>query len=59
VIEEAVGDPDTAEAIMLISDGLYYDSTIARTDQSAADETSTARLDRLLAVIERLLGPTP
>jgi hypothetical protein len=38
---------------------LYYDSTIARTDQSAADETSTARLDRLLAVIERLLGPTP
>ncbi|HSP52491.1 MAG TPA: TetR/AcrR family transcriptional regulator, partial [Cryobacterium sp.] len=28
VIEEAVGDPDVAEVIMLVSDGLYYESTL-------------------------------
>ncbi|TFC18919.1 TetR/AcrR family transcriptional regulator [Cryobacterium algoritolerans] len=54
VIEEAVGDPDVAEAVMLISDGLYYESTLAGPDQPAADLTSAARLDRLLAVIGRM-----
>lgn len=54
VIEEAVGDPDVAEAIMLISDGLYYESTLAGPGRPAADLTSAARLDRLLAVIGRM-----
>jgi len=53
-IEEAVGDPDVAEAVMLISDGLYYESTLAGPGQLAADLTSEARLDRLLAVIGRM-----
>ncbi|MBC7443147.1 MAG: TetR/AcrR family transcriptional regulator [Ramlibacter sp.] len=53
-IEEAVGDPDVAETIMLISDGLYYESTLATPGRLAADETSAARLDRLLAVIGRM-----
>ena len=54
VIEEAVGDPDVAEAVMLISDGLYYESTLAAPDQPAAALTSATRLDRLLAVIGRM-----
>lgn len=54
VIEEAVGDPDVAEVIMLVSDGLYYESTLASPGQPAVDDTSTTRLDRLLAVIGRV-----
>ena len=58
VIEEAVGDPDVAEAIMLVSDGLYYESTLASPGQPAIDGTSTTRLDRLLAVIGRMTAGT-
>ena len=58
VIEEAVGDPDVAEAIMLVSDGLYYESTLASPGQPAVDGTSTTRLDRLLAVIGRMTAGT-
>ena len=58
VIEEAVGDPDVAEVIMLVSDGLYYESTLASPGQPAVDDTSTTRLDRLLAVIGRMTEGT-
>ena len=58
VIEEAVGDPDVAEVIMLVSDGLYYESTLASPGQPAVDDTSTTRLDRLLAVIGRMTDGT-
>lgn len=54
VVEEAVGDPGTAQAIMLISDGLYYESTLASPGAPAASAPDTAALDRLLGVIERL-----
>ena len=54
VVEEAVGDPDTAEAIMLISDGLYYESTLAHTGAPAVAGQDSAALDRLLGVIERM-----
>ena len=58
VIEETVGDPDVAEAILLISDGLYFGATIASPAQPATDVVSAARLDRLLAVIGRMTdGP--
>jgi AcrR family transcriptional regulator len=57
VILEAVGDPDVAEAVMLISDGLYYESTLAGPGRPAADLASAARLDRLLAVIGRMTEP--
>jgi AcrR family transcriptional regulator len=58
VIEEAVGDPDVAEVIMLVSDGLYYESTLASPGQPAVDVASTTRLDRLLAVIGRMTDGT-
>ena len=59
VIVEAVGDPDVAEAILLVSDGLYYNSALASPfpdatfDPSSAE--STQQMDRLLAVIAKLL----
>ncbi len=60
VIEEAVGDPDVAEAILLVSDGLYYNSALAAPMPSAAVDPhsaeSTQQMDRLLAVLSRLLG---
>ncbi|MDJ0349112.1 TetR/AcrR family transcriptional regulator [Cryobacterium sp. PH29-G1] len=55
VIEDAVHDPDTAQAIMLISDGLYVNSSLAENDLRAEDG---AAMDRLIGVIDRLL-PRP
>ena len=54
VVEEAVGDPGTAQAIMLISDGLYYESTLAHSGAPSVSGPDTAALDRLLGVIARL-----
>ncbi len=54
VVEEAVGDPGTAQAIMLISDGLYYESTLAHPGAPSTSGQDAASLDRLLGVIERL-----
>ena len=54
VIEDAVHDPDTAQAIMLISDGLYVNSSLAAhelTPSSHTDESMT----RLITLIGRLL----
>ncbi|MFC6355157.1 TetR/AcrR family transcriptional regulator [Luethyella okanaganae] len=50
-IEDAVGDPEVAEVILLVSDGLYYNSALASTEPAAIQ----ADMDRLLAVIARLL----
>lgn len=59
VIEEAVGDPDVAEAILLVSDGLYYNSALANPMPAEAHDPhsaeSTQQMDRLLAVIAKLL----
>ncbi|WP_269457800.1 TetR/AcrR family transcriptional regulator [Microterricola viridarii] len=59
VIEEAVGDPDVAEAILLVSDGLYYNSALENPMPSAGFDPrsaeSTQQMDRLLAVIAKLL----
>lgn len=52
VIEDAVHDADVAQAIMLISDGLYVNSSLAENELPAEDE---AGMDRLIAVISRLL----
>lgn len=54
-IEEGVGDHDTAEAIMLVSDGLYVNSGFAGPDPAPTVEAEAERMDRLLAVIARLL----
>jgi len=49
VIEESVGDPDVAQMIALISDGLFHESTVS------ADFLSPEALDGLLAVIARVI----
>ncbi|RWZ61105.1 TetR/AcrR family transcriptional regulator [Labedella populi] len=56
-IAAAVGDPAVARTIMLVSDGLYYNSTLL-----GAFETSDTRdgaMDELLAVLGRLTPASP
>jgi AcrR family transcriptional regulator len=56
-IAAAVGDPAAARAIMLVSDGLYYNSTML-----GAFETSDTRdgaMDELIAVLSRLTPEKP
>lgn len=55
VIEDAVHDANAAEAIMLISDGLYVNSSLAGNDRQDHDDET---MNRLLAVIARLLPKT-
>ncbi|MGO4106005.1 TetR/AcrR family transcriptional regulator [Leifsonia sp. YAF41] len=55
VIEEAVGDRDVAQMIALISDGLFYESTVSDAKDSTVDYLSPAGLDGLLAVIARVI----
>lgn len=54
VIEEAVGDRDVAQMIALISDGLFYESTVSGANESTIDFLSPEGLDGLLAVIARV-----
>jgi AcrR family transcriptional regulator len=54
VIEEAVGDPDVAQAVMLISDGLYSNSALVGMLSAPLDLEGAESMDRLLAVIARL-----
>lgn len=59
-IEADVVDPDVAQAIMPISDGLYDNSALAGpADGTAIDPdspVSAAQIDRLLAVLKHLTG---
>ncbi len=59
VIEEAIGDADVAEAVLLISDGLYYNSALsipaAGTTIDPASPESAKQMDRLIALIGKLL----
>ena len=57
VIEDAVGDPDVAQMIALISDGLYYESTVSDAGESTVYDVTPAGLDRLLGVIARVTPP--
>jgi len=54
VIEDAVHDVDAAEAIMLISDGLYVNSSLADHDDDRRNQDDAA-MTRLMGVIARLL----
>lgn len=58
IVEESVGDPDTARAIVLMADGLYANSAQLGMGPSDPSEGSDESIDRLLAVIARLL-PSP
>jgi len=57
VIDDAVHDPDVAQAIMLISDGLYANSSLAENELEQQDHTDAA-MTRLIALIARLLPQT-
>ncbi|MBG6212173.1 AcrR family transcriptional regulator [Cryobacterium sp. CAN_C3] len=52
VIEDTVHDRDVAQTIMLISDGLYVNSSLAGPESLTPE---AADMDRLIAVISRLL----
>ncbi|MET0934200.1 MAG: TetR/AcrR family transcriptional regulator [Mycetocola sp.] len=54
VVTDAVGDPVVARAIVLISDGLYYNSALMGMGAPDPADTSEEALDRLLALIARL-----
>ncbi|MET4638302.1 TetR/AcrR family transcriptional regulator [Mycetocola sp. 2940] len=54
VVAEAVGDPVVARAIVLISDGLYYNSALMGMGAPDPADTSDEALDRLLALIAAL-----
>lgn len=57
VIEEAVGDPDVAQLIALVSDGLYFESTVSDGLDSIGYDVSPGGLDRLLTVIAQIIPP--
>ena len=57
VIEDAVHDSDTAEAIMLISDGLYVNSSLAEHELAPQEHTDES-MTRLITLIGRLLPQT-
>ncbi|MBG6240011.1 AcrR family transcriptional regulator [Mycetocola sp. CAN_C7] len=58
IVTEATGDETLARAIVLISDGLYYNSALLGMSTAGAEDTSEERLDQLIAVIARLGGHT-
>lgn len=55
VIEEAVGDRDVAQMIALISDGLYFESTVPDGGEGSGYDVSPEGLDRLLTVIKKVI----
>ncbi|WP_411720497.1 TetR/AcrR family transcriptional regulator [Mycetocola sp.] len=54
VVTDAVGDPAVARAIILISDGLYYNSALMGMGAPDPADTSEEGLNQLLALIARL-----
>ncbi|MET0714529.1 MAG: TetR/AcrR family transcriptional regulator [Mycetocola sp.] len=54
VVIEAVGDPVAARAILLISDGLYYNSALMGMGTPDPADVSDEGLHKLIAMIERL-----
>ena len=54
IVTEEVGDPTLARAIVLIGDGLYYNSALMAMGVPDPADTSDEGLDRLLALIGRL-----
>ena len=58
-IREVVADPDVAEVILLVSDGLYYNSALASPIAGMAIDPASPEaeqhMNRLLAVLNKLL----
>jgi AcrR family transcriptional regulator len=57
VIEDEVGDPAVAQLIALVSDGLYFESTVSEEGHSTVYDVTSQGLDNLLAVIARVVPP--
>ena len=56
VLEEAVGDPLAARMVMLIGDGMYYNTALLPAANTVLrDETD---VDELIALVQRISGPT-
>ncbi|WP_374006938.1 TetR/AcrR family transcriptional regulator [Leifsonia sp. LS-T14] len=56
VLEDAVGDPLAARMIMLIGDGMYYNTALLPAANTVLrDETD---VDELIALVQRIAGPT-
>ncbi len=55
VIEEAVGDSDVANVILLVSDGLYANSALMGTTVSSSEHRNAS--DRILGVLRALTPP--
>ncbi|MGO4536062.1 TetR/AcrR family transcriptional regulator [Leifsonia sp. 2MCAF36] len=57
VLEEAVGDPLAARMVMLIGDGMYYNTALLPAANTVLrDETD---VDELIALVRKISGPTP
>ena len=53
IVADAVGDPTIARAVVLICDGLYYNSALMGMGDPDPADTSAEALDRLVALIGR------
>ncbi len=58
VITESVGDPAVARAIMLVSDGLYFNSAMLGMGVPDPADVSAEGIDGLLTVLTRLTTPS-
>ncbi|MCU1478795.1 MAG: hypothetical protein JWQ64_3488 [Subtercola sp.] len=55
VVSEAVGDPAVARAIMLVSDGLYYNSALLPSALAETSDRATESMDDLVNIIQSLV----
>lgn len=58
VITDSVGDPAVARAIMLVSDGLYFNSAMLGMGKPDPADVSAEGIDSLLTVLARLTTPS-
>ncbi len=58
IVTDAVGDATLARAIVLLSDGLYYNSALMGMGAPDPADTSEEGLDGILALIDRLTHTT-
>jgi AcrR family transcriptional regulator len=56
VVLEAVGDPAVTRTILLISDGLYFNSALLPTAPSETSVRAAANMDELVAMVQRLVA---
>ncbi|GGF14611.1 TetR/AcrR family transcriptional regulator [Subtercola lobariae] len=58
VVSEAVGDPAVARTVMLISDGLYYNSALLPSALNETSHRATQSMDELVGVVQSLVKST-